>query len=110
MWCAYPRCFREASARCVTCGRQYCERHCSRWVYGSADMLHECDLCERHLTPEQVRADNPPDVITAVGAVGFFLVAVALGLAADVAAKGPGLIVLSVFALAFLVMARCVSH
>ncbi|HZS00507.1 MAG TPA: hypothetical protein VFE37_17460 [Chloroflexota bacterium] len=110
MWCAYPRCFREAAARCVTCGRQYCAGHCSPWVYSAGDGLYECALCERHLTPGQVRAETPPDLLASVGAVGFFLVAVAVGTAMDVAAKGPGIIVLSVFALAFVFMARCVSH
>jgi hypothetical protein len=110
MWCAYPRCFRQAAARCVTCGRQYCAGHCSPWVYAAADSLHECELCSQHLTPGQLRAQLPPDVITGVAAVAFFLVAVAAGTAADVAAKGPGVIVLAIFVMAFVVMARCVSH
>jgi hypothetical protein len=110
MWCAYPRCFRQAAARCVTCGREYCGGHCSPWVYGAADSLFECALCERHLTPGQVRAETPPDVLTTVGAVGLFLAAVVAGTAMDLAARGPGIIALAVFAVAFLFLARCVSH
>ncbi|HLH26248.1 MAG TPA: hypothetical protein VK066_27330 [Chloroflexota bacterium] len=94
----------------MTCGRQYCETHCSTWVYAAADALHECELCQRHLTPGQLRAEMPPDVIATVGAVVLFLAAVAAGTAMDVAAKGTGLVVLTVFVLAFLFMARCVSH
>ncbi|HEY7066502.1 MAG TPA: hypothetical protein VII06_33830 [Chloroflexota bacterium] len=110
MWCAYPHCFREASARCVTCGRQYCPNHCAPWVYGGADRVHECELCQQHLTPAQLRAQLGVDLVTSVSAVSMFLVAVAVGIAADVAAKGPGLIVLTVFSVAFLLMTRCVSH
>lgn len=110
MWCAYPRCFRQAAARCVTCGRQYCADHCAPWVYTAADTLHECAPCAQHLTPAQLRAQTPDDPITSVAAISVFLLAVAAGTAADVAAKGPGVIVLSVFVLAFVVLARCVSH
>jgi hypothetical protein len=110
MWCSYPRCFRERSARCVTCGQAYCDEHCSHWVYGSADRVHECDLCRQHLTPEQFRREHPPGLLASSSGISLLLLSIAVGIAFDIAAKGSGLIALWTFALAFVAFATCMQH
>src|SRR5215208_996796 len=110
MWCAYPSCFQEAAAHCVSCGRQYCNVHCADWVYRTGDLLRECDLCQHHLTLEQVRAEHPPGIFRSVSAISLFLCAVALGVLIDTTAKGSGVIAVGVLVLAFIAFATCVLH
>ncbi len=110
MWCTYPRCYQEAEARCVTCGQAFCTNHCAHWVYRSGDSIRECDLCQQHVTAEQVRAAHPRGLVASAVGIGLLLLAVAGGVAADVKARGDGLLALSVFAIAFLLFATCIQH
>jgi hypothetical protein len=110
MWCAYPRCFQERTTHCLSCGRLYCSSHCAHPVREANLVLYECDLCRQHLTPGEARAAHPPGLAESVGAVGLFLLVVAVGVMLDIKAKGSGLVVLWVFALAFLVFATCMNH
>ena len=108
MRCAYPRCFHEASARCATCRRLYCTEHCSDWLSAPGHRLQECELCAQHLPPEPVRSRSYLRTLADVGAVAVFLVAVGVGVAIDVSARGAGFVALWVCAAAFLGLVTCV--
>ena len=110
MWCAYPSCFRGASAHCVSCGQQYCSVHCADWVYRAGDLLPECDLCQRHLSIEQVREAHPPGIFRCVGAITLFLGAIALSVLIETNAKGSGVVTVGVFLIAFIAFGTCVQH
>jgi hypothetical protein len=110
MWCAYPRCFRGAEERCDTCGRRYCLDHCSHLVLVAGMRLHECDLCHAHVSLDEARAAHRPGLVASTFAVILFLVAVAVGTAVDVLARGTGFIAFWSFTLAFIALTTCLQH